>query len=119
MTPAASVSIGALTPDELAALAPDIRRIYQSPAFARLRQRRGSLALKLTVAMCAIYYGFILTIAFAPQLLAIRIDEVITVGIPIGLGVILSAIVLTGIYVSRANREFDQLSVDALKAVQP
>lgn len=108
----------ALTPEALAALAPDIRRIYESPAFARLRQRRGSLAIKLSIAMCVIYYGFILTIAFAPQLLAIKVDEVITLGIPVGLGVILSAIVLTGIYVSRANREFDQLSADALKVVQ-
>ncbi|WP_428312424.1 DUF485 domain-containing protein [Hydrocarboniphaga sp.] len=115
---AASVAPGTLTPEEVAALAPDIRRIYQSPAFARLRARRGSLALKLSIAMCVIYYGFILMIAFAPQVLAIRIDEVITVGIPLGLGVILSAIVLTGIYVSRANREFDQLSADALKAAQ-
>ena len=100
------------------AVAPEILRILQSPAFAELRTRRRRFSAILTVLMLAIYYGFILAIAFAPQWLAIRVDGVITLGIPLGLGVILSAIVLTGIYVSRANREFDQLSADALKAVQ-
>jgi len=34
----------------------------------------------------------------------------ISLGFPLGLGVILSAIVLTGIYVLRANTEFDRLT---------
>ena len=99
-------------------VAPEILRILESPAFTELRARRGRYSAILTTLMLLIYYGFILAIAFAPQWLAIRIDGVITLGIPLGLGVILSAIVLTGIYVSRANREFDQLSADALKAAQ-
>ena len=107
-----------LTSEESAALPPDVRRIYQSPAFARLRARRGRFAIVLTVLMCAIYYGFILTVAFAPKLLAIRIDDVITVGMPVGLGVILSAIVLTGIYVWRANGEFDRLAAEALEGAK-
>ncbi|NIB50020.1 DUF485 domain-containing protein, partial [Salmonella enterica subsp. enterica] len=65
-----------------------------------------------------IYYGFILTVAFAPKLLAIKIDDVITIGMPVGLGVILSAIVLTGIYVWRANGEFDRLAAEALKGAK-
>lgn len=107
-----------LTTEENAVLAPEIRRIYHSAAFARLRSRRGSLAYRLAALMCAIYYGFILAIAFAPQWLAIKLDGVITLGIPLGLGVIASAIILTGIYVSRANREFDALSAQALRSAR-
>ena len=55
-------------------------------------------------------------IAFGKETLAIPLDGVITLGIPLGLGVILSAIVITGIYVRRANREFDQLTAEAVRA---
>jgi uncharacterized membrane protein (DUF485 family) len=103
---------------DIADLAPDIRRIYQSEAFAKLRKVRGSLARRLTIAMCVIYFGFILVIAFKPAWLAIKLDSVITLGIPVGLGVILSAIVLTGIYVRRANSSFDQLSAEAYRSAK-
>lgn len=99
-------------------VAPDILRIMNSPAFAELRARRGRFAAILTTLMLVIYYGFILAIAFAPEWLAIRIDGVITLGIPLGLGVILSAIVLTGIYVRRANGEFDALTAKAVASAR-
>jgi uncharacterized membrane protein (DUF485 family) len=52
-------------------------------------------------------------IAFNKELLARRIgDSVITWGIPIGLFVIVFTIVITGIYVWRANREFDDLTAE-------
>jgi uncharacterized membrane protein (DUF485 family) len=62
--------------------------------------------------MLVIYYGFILVIAFAPKVLGTPLSagSVITVGIPVGLGVIVSAFVLTGIYVARANSQFDRLT---------
>ena len=42
-----------------------------------------------------------------------------TWGIPLGVGLILSAFVLTGIYVRRANGEFDRLNAEILREVQP
>ena len=61
--------------------------------------------------MLVVYYGFILLIAFQKGMLAARIgDGVMTWGIPIGFGVILFTILITGIYVRRANSEFDDLS---------
>ncbi len=107
-----------LSAQEAAQLPPDVLRIYQSAAFTELRARRNRLALILTVAMCAIYYGFVLAIAFAPQLLAIKTGEVITLGIPVGLGVILASIALTAIYVRYANSQFDRLSAEARRSAQ-
>ena len=89
-----------------------IKKITSHPKYAELVRRRSRLALLLSVIVLAIYYGFILVIAFAPKLLGMPISDgsVATVGFPIGVGVILSAIALTGIYVYRANTEFDTLN---------
>lgn len=86
-------------------------RIAADPNYQKLRTQRSSYGWKLTIAMLVVYYGFILLIAFSKDLLAIRLgDGVMTLGIPIGFGVILFTILITGIYVRRANSEFDDLT---------
>jgi|SRR5271165_6060625 len=84
--------------------------VGQIPQFRELTSRRRSFAWTLTILMLAIYYGFIALVAFAPGLIGVSVAGSITLGLVIGILVILSAIVLTGIYVRRANTEFDQLS---------
>lgn len=86
-----------------------VRRVQDDPGFGQLVRKRARLAWTLTALMVAIYFGFILTIAYAPELLAQTLaGGVTTIGIPVGLGVILSAFVLTGLYVWRANSRFDE-----------
>jgi uncharacterized membrane protein (DUF485 family) len=58
-----------------------------------------------------VYYGFILLVAFDKPLLARPIGAgVTTLGMPIGLAVIVFTVVITAIYVRRANAEFDQIA---------
>lgn len=86
-------------------------RVKMNPKFAELVQKRSSFAWKLAIAMLVVYYGFILVIAFSPATFATKIGSgVTTLGIPVGIGVILIAFVLTGIYTKRANGEFDDLT---------
>ena len=88
-----------------------IDRIERDPNYQALKERRSRFGWTLTLAMLVAYYGFILLIAFQKQVLAARIgDGVMTWGIPIGFGVILFTILITGVYVRRANSEFDDLS---------
>ena len=88
-----------------------VQRILDNPKYQQLRRKRSSFGWWLTAAMMIVYYGFILLIAFAKGLLAARIgDNVMTWGIPIGFGVIVFTILITGFYVRRANSEFDQLT---------
>ncbi|MDH1261878.1 MULTISPECIES: DUF485 domain-containing protein [unclassified Pseudomonas] len=96
------------------------RQIEQSPRFQELVSKRESFAWILSAAMLGLYLAFILLIAFVPELLGTRIsaDSTITWGIPLGVGLILSAFVLTGIYVYRANGEFDDLNKLILEEVQ-
>jgi uncharacterized membrane protein (DUF485 family) len=89
-----------------------VEAIKRHPLYDELVSKRKRFAWILTIAMLVIYYGFILVIAFAPKSLAapLAAGSVMTVGIPVGVLIILSAFVLTGIYVFRANGEFDRLT---------
>ena len=88
-----------------------LERIASDPNYQELRQKRLRFGWQLTIAMLVVYYGFITLIAFSKETLAARIgDGVMTWGIPIGFGVILFTIVITGVYVARANSEYDDLN---------
>lgn len=91
--------------------------IRSNPKFAELVRKRTSFAWTLSVIMLVIYFGFIGLIAFDKAFLAAKLGAagVTTIGFPIGIGVILSAIVLTGIYVYRANGEFDEINRQILE----
>ncbi|OAD19759.1 membrane protein containing DUF485 [Candidatus Thiomargarita nelsonii] len=89
-----------------------VDKIKNDPKYQDLVSKRSRFAWTLSIIMLIIYYTFIMVIAFSPQTFALKISatSVITIGIPIGIFVILSAFVLTGIYVWRANSEFDELT---------
>jgi uncharacterized membrane protein (DUF485 family) len=92
-------------------------KIRGNPKFVELVRQRGAYARNLTIAMLVIYFGFILLVAFAKGFLGTPISStgVTTIGIPIGLFVIVSAFVLTGIYVRKANTTFDELNGQILE----
>ena len=96
------------------------RRIEASPRFKELVAKRERFAWTLSAIMLGLYAAFILLIAFAPKVLGTRIhgETAMTWGIPLGVGLILSAFILTGIYVRRANGEFDRLNQEILREVQ-
>ena len=78
--------------------------------FDELVRRRWTVSLILTAIMLAIYYGFVLILAFDKELLSGKLaGGSMTLWIPVGLAVILIAWVLTGIYVFWANRTYDRL----------
>lgn len=92
-------------------------KISADPRYAELVRKRSGFAWGLSALVLAIYYGFIMIIAFAPKFLGTPLwqGSVTTIGLPLGVGVILSAIILTGIYVYRANGEFDELTRELIE----
>jgi len=89
----------------------ELVRVRSNPLYGELVSKRRRFAGILAVLMLTIYFGFVLLVAFAKPFLATPIGTgVTTIGIPLGLFVIVSAFVLTGIYVRRANGEFDRLT---------
>ena len=95
---------------------PIVARIEANPKYHELKRKRSSFGWILTALMMVVYYGYIALIAFDKPFLAQPIGAgVTTLGIPIGMGVILFTIVITAIYVKRANSEFDQLNAEILR----
>ena len=95
---------------------PMVERIQRNPKYQQLKATRSRFGWWLTILMLIVYYGYIGLIAFDKELLATPIGSgVTTLGIPIGLAVIVFTIIITGIYVRRANREFDAATRDILK----
>lgn len=95
------------------------RRIANHPKYQELKHKRSRFGWTLTILMLIVYYGFIGLIAFDKELLFTRIGSgVMTLGIPLGFGVIVFTIIITGIYVRRANSEYDQLTEDIVRSVK-
>lgn len=89
--------------------------VLADPNYQRLVHRRGRFTWTLSIIMLVAYFGYIALVAFDKSLLARPIGGGVTsLGIPVGVGLILLAILLTGLYVRRANRDYDPL-VDALR----
>jgi uncharacterized membrane protein (DUF485 family) len=88
-----------------------VQKIVANPNYQELVKVRTRYGWTLTALMMIAYYGYILLIAFNKELLATRVgDGVLTWGIPAGLFVIVFTVILTGIYVWRANKQFDDLT---------
>ena len=95
---------------------PVVARIEANPKYQALKRQRSRFGWLLTILMLLAYYGFIGLIAFDKEFLAKPIGEGVTsLGIPIAFGVIVFTIAITGLYVRRANGEYDRLTAEILE----
>jgi uncharacterized membrane protein (DUF485 family) len=95
---------------------PVVARIRSNPKYQELKRKRNTLGWSLTLLMMVVYYGYIALIAFNKEFLSLPLGTgVTTIGVPIGFGVIVFTIVITGIYVRQANNEFDVLTAKILE----
>ena len=93
-----------------------VARIQRDPNYIQLVSERKSFGWTLAIIMLVIYYGYIAVLAFFPSFIAVKATGSITVGLYLGVAIILSAIILTRIYVSRANSRFDDLTAAIVAA---
>lgn len=97
---------------------PVVEKIQRHPKYQELRAKRNPLGVVLTILMLVVYFGYIGLIAFDKPFLAKPIGAGVTsLGIPIGMGVILFTIAITVYYVRRANSEFDAMTEEIMKDV--
>ncbi|AGW89607.1 MULTISPECIES: DUF485 domain-containing protein [Cupriavidus] len=84
--------------------------------FAELVTRRKRLVVLLSLLTIVPYYLFVMVAAVRPEMLArpVSAQSSITVGWPVGIAMIVGGWLLTGLYVRRANGEFDRLNKQLL-----
>jgi len=81
--------------------------MLESPAFKRLVRYRWMVSVGLTLLLFVLYYGYILLIGYNKPFMTTKIGEFTTLGIPIGVGVIVLSWIMTVIYVIWANKVYD------------
>jgi len=86
-------------------------KIHNNPKFVKLVKQRDTLGWILSIVVCVMYFGFTLMIAYTPEILTAPIasDSVIPVGMLLGIGIIVTSCILTGIYVFKANNTYDPI----------
>jgi len=78
-----------------------------SQEFRSLVRRKWTVSVLLTVCLFVVYYGYILLVAVDKPFLARKIGAYTTLGIPLGVAVIVLSWVLTAVYVLWANSSYD------------
>jgi uncharacterized membrane protein (DUF485 family) len=92
-----------------------VQRVKSDPNYQKLVRTRSSYGWWLTLSVMVVYYGFTILNAYDKPFMASKIGAgVMSWGIPLGLFVIVFTVVVTAIYVRRANNEFDELT-EAIK----
>ena len=93
-----------------------IAAIAADPRYAALVRERGRLGWWLSAVIFGAFVGYLGLIAFDKAALARPIGGGVTsVGIPVGLGLIVLTIAVTALYVHRANTRYDALLAEILK----
>ena len=92
--------------------------IRRNPRFTELVAKRTRFAGLLAIIVLAVFYGFVLLVAFAPELIGKRLFEGsnLAFGILAGLLQFIFFWVLTLVYVRRANGEFDDINKELVQA---
>ena len=92
-------------------------KIRANPKFAELVGKRTRFAIILSIVVLVPYYSFMFLVSTQPQLFATKLAEggIVTIGWPIAALIIIGGWLLTGVYVSRANGEFDRITAEVLK----
>mgnify|MGYP003563326262 CR=1 FL=1 len=92
-------------------------KIRTNPKFAELVGKRTRFAIILSLVVLVPYYSFMFLVSTQPQFFATKLAEggIVTIGWPIAALIIIAGWLLTGVYVNRANGEFDSITEEVLK----
>jgi uncharacterized membrane protein (DUF485 family) len=87
-------------------------RIRSNPKFKELASKRSQYAWLLTAIVLITYYGFMMAVAFRPDLLSTPLwaGSTLTAGVPAGAIIIIGSWLLTGLYVLKANTSIERLN---------
>jgi uncharacterized membrane protein (DUF485 family) len=87
---------------------PKAHALTHDAEFQALVKRKNTISNVLTILMLVIYFGFVALLAWNPETFAGAVGRA-TLGIPVGIGIIIFAWILTGLYVRWANTKYDSM----------
>ncbi len=96
-----------------------VEQILQNPKFKEMVARKSRLSWTLTAIMLFVYVGFMLLVGYNKELLMTSFSGgVTTLGMPLGLSIIVLSFLLCGVYSYIANKTLDPLTEDAMREVE-
>ena len=96
-----------------------VERILQNPKFKEMVARKSRLSWTLTIIMLVVYVGFMLLVGYNKEFLMSSVSGgVTTIGMPLGLSIIVLSFVLCGVYSYIANNTLDSLNEEAMREVE-
>src|SRR5699024_5922007 len=96
----------------------DFVEVQKSEQFQQLRRTHRSFVFPLTVVFLIWYLAFVAVAAFAPDFMAIKVWGNINLGIILGLAQFVTTFIITGAYVSYANRKIDPLATNLRESME-
>lgn len=93
-----------------------VTQVMQNPKYQELVRRRNSISYVFFIVTSIIYSGFILTLAFNPELFGRSIEGMtMSIGVAVGVLVLISAGLLVSLYVYISNKVFDPLLASVIE----
>lgn len=95
------------------------KKVLAHPKFQSMARQKALLGWTFSAIMFFVYVAYIWVIGTSPQLLATKVSDnsIITVGIYIGICMIIFSFLITLVYVYIANGKFEDMTQDAVKEV--
>jgi uncharacterized membrane protein (DUF485 family) len=85
----------------------DFTEVQNSPEFTELRRTHRSFVFPMAIVFLLWYFVYVLMAAYLPEFMSIKVFGNVNVGLLLGLLQFVSTFVITGLYVSFANRRLD------------
>ena len=89
-----------------------VQRILNNPEFQTMAKKKTSLGIMFSLITLIVWFGFLLLVGFDPAMFAAPISAGASapVGFYIATAIMIFVPVITTIYISKANGEFDSLT---------
>lgn len=97
-----------------------VQQVLNHPKYLELVKRRTRVSMIFFATALIIYSGFILTLAYLPDLFAQPLGEgwTMSVGVLTGVLVVFSAVIMIALYVRFSNKHFDPLLEEIVRDVE-
>ncbi|MCL1886459.1 MAG: DUF485 domain-containing protein [Betaproteobacteria bacterium] len=94
--------------------------VLQHPDFKKMEMEKNRISWFFSFLVFAVYVAYILYIGINPEFFSrpLVAGSAITIGIYAGIGIILFSIILTGIYVRKVNKKFDEVTQKVIHDIE-